>query len=136
MLWSDWSVLRTLKREGDNVHADNDTGIERELRRERGEQRPDRTASGTDVVPVQREREQTETLVTGGTTEDAIKACQSTTIRSCRRRPHIPSDPCAMLRGKAEDRDAGESGRNVLREPFPYETRDHTDPEETHTFLL
>ena len=41
-----------------------------------------------------------------------------------------------MLRGKAEDRDTGESGRNVLREPFPYEDADEDGPEEDTTLAL
>ena len=52
-------------------HARDDTGIERHLRRQRGEKGADSTSTGTDVVPIKRQREETETLVSSRTTEDA-----------------------------------------------------------------
>ena len=79
--------------QGGDLHADDDTRVERELRCERGEERADCATTRTDVVPVEGEREKTETFVTGGATEDT-------------------GNPRAVLGSETEYGDTGEEGEN------------------------
>ena len=71
-------------------HADRAAGVQRKLGRQRGEEGTDGASAGADVCPVEAQREEAETFVTGRTTEDA-------------------SEPGALLVGKTENRDTGES---------------------------
>ena len=103
--------------QGGDLHADDDTRVERELRRERGEERADCATTRTDVVPVEGECEKTETFVTGGAAEDT-------------------GNPCAVLSSETEDGDTGEGGCDVLWKPFPNEDTDEDTPEEDAALLL
>lgn len=83
------SIQEGTERQTADSHARDDTSVQGQLRCEGSEQGTDGASTGTDVVPIERQREETETLVSGGTAEDA-------------------GDPGALAVREADDRDTRE----------------------------
>jgi uncharacterized protein (DUF1800 family) len=70
-----------------------------------------------DVRPVEAEAEETHALVAVGAAEDV-------------------RDPLGVARGEADDVEAAEEGRDVLREPLPREDAEDDEPEDLEALLL
>ena len=78
-----------LVAQAEREDADDNTGVERKLGRQRREKRTDSASARANVVPIERNGEESKTLVTGSATEDA-------------------GDPWRVTSGQANDGDTGE----------------------------